>query len=160
MPALETMAATLTNLVGKSLGDAVFSKMKAARLRKNQEEMADSYEAIIHDLMEDRSEAITLAQTYKSEIDRIEISDEDIEHLHNTIEQLINILGKDNAVFKTEADEINALVSVDTLKAVQLLGFNYKEAIGEPLTEACADAIQMMFTKDNHKRPVSRSRRK
>ena len=147
MPALEAMAVTLTNLVGKSLGDAVFSKMKAARLRKNQKEMADSYEAIIHDLMEDRSEAITLAQTYKSEIDRIEISDKDIEHLHKTIAQLIKIFGNNNDDLKAMANEINALVSVDTLKAIQLLGFNYKEAIGEPLTKACADAIQKSVSK-------------
>ncbi len=29
----------------------------------------------------------------------------------------------------------------DVLKAIQLLGFNYKEAIEEPLTRLCANAI-------------------
>ena len=30
---------------------------------------------------------------------------------------------------------IEQLISKDTLKTMQLLGFNYKEAIGEPHTE-------------------------
>ena len=34
------------------------------------------------------------------------------------------------------------LLNNDTLKTMQLLGFNYKAAIGEPLTEACSEAIR------------------
>ena len=39
------------------------------------------------------------------------------------------------------------LISVDTLKTMQLLGFNYKAAIGEPLTEICANAISKLGNK-------------
>ena len=104
--------------------------------------MANAYDAIINDLVQDRAEAIRIAQACKTEVDRIEISDDDINHLHNTIEKLIRIFGKYSAEFTETADQINALISVDTLKAIQLLGFNYKEAIGEPLTRICANAIQ------------------
>ena len=45
------------------------------------------------------------------------------------------------------------LISVDTLKSMQLLGFNYKKAIGEPLTELCASKISA-FNKDNNKEKV------
>ena len=38
-------------------------------------------------------------------------------------------------------NQIKDLISVDTLKTMQLLGFNYKAAIGEPLTQLCADSI-------------------
>ena len=34
------------------------------------------------------------------------------------------------------------LLNKDTLKTMQLLGFNYKEEIGLPLTEVCSDAIK------------------
>lgn len=37
--------------------------------------------------------------------------------------------------------QLKELICVDVLKAIQLLGFNYKEAIGEPLTQLCANAI-------------------
>lgn len=38
-------------------------------------------------------------------------------------------------------ESLKSLISADTLKAMQLLGFDYKKAIGDPLTEACARAI-------------------
>ena len=36
---------------------------------------------------------------------------------------------------------------MDTLKTMQLLGFNYKAAIGEPLTQICANAITNLGNK-------------
>lgn len=48
-------------------------------------------------------------------------------------------------VENAEKDSMNQLVALlnkDTLKTMQLLGFNYKEAIGEPLTEVCSNAIR------------------
>ena len=38
----------------------------------------------------------------------------------------------------------------DTLKSMQLLGFNYKAAIGEPLTQLCANAITVWGNKNNY----------
>lgn len=46
---------------------------------------------------------------------------------------------------------IKDLISVDTLKTMQLLGFNYKAAIGEPLTELCASAISAKGTQMKNK---------
>lgn len=45
--------------------------------------------------------------------------------------------------------KLKELISVDTLKTMQLLGFNYKAAIGEPLTEICANAISSLSKKTN-----------
>lgn len=70
------------------------------------------------------------------------ISDEDINHLHNTVDHLLDAMK--NFMPKEQVEAISIirdLISVDTLKAMQLLGFNYKEAIGEPLTQVCARAI-------------------
>ena len=44
-------------------------------------------------------------------------------------------------------EQIKELISVDTLKTMQLLGFNYKAAIGEPLTQICANAISNIGNK-------------
>jgi hypothetical protein len=49
----------------------------------------------------------------------------------------------------TEGDEkkdeyigyIESLLSKELVKVMQLIGFNYREAIGIPLTKLCADAI-------------------
>jgi len=57
-------------------------------------------------------------------------------------------------------EQIKELISVDTLKTMQLLGFNYKAAIGEPLTQICADAISNMGSKNktNTNTPTQRKR--
>ena len=46
---------------------------------------------------------------------------------------------------QAQLDTINGLkelVSKDVLKTMQLLGVNYKAAIGEPLTELCSSKIR------------------
>lgn len=76
------------------------------------------------------------------------ISDDDIEHLQNTLNSvtdlLINFLPTKDETKREEqaARMVVELLNKDTLKTVQLLGFKYKEAIGEPLTEITADLIK------------------
>ena len=110
----------------------------------------------LNEVLLEREEAVRIAQAYKSELDRIVISDDDIEHLHNTVTKVLEIFNSfQMATATTQGEEakkkakdtadslsqIKDLISVDTLKTMQLLGFNYKAAIGEPLTQICANAI-------------------
>lgn len=44
-------------------------------------------------------------------------------------------------------NDFTELINVDILKAMQLLGFNYKAAIGEPLTDLCAKSIRSIGSK-------------
>ena len=66
---------------------------------------------------------------------------EDIEHLHATVERLLEIIKNMSLTPVDTFKQFKDFISVDTLKAMQLLGFNYKAAIGEPLTKKCAEAI-------------------
>jgi hypothetical protein len=72
--------------------------------------------------------------------------------------QLASVAGKSETEVekvKTQVEsyeQIKELISVDTLKTMQLLGFNYKEAIGEPLTKLCAEAISNWGSKNNQKK--------
>ena len=102
---------------------------------------------IVNELLSEREEAVRIAQVYKSEIERYQISDDDIKHLHRTVEKILEIAHKTNPDFDVEKfNQLKDLISIDTLKAIQLLGFNYKEAIGEPLTELCAKAILSLLS--------------
>ena len=99
---------------------------------------------ITYQLLSEREEAVRIAQAYKSELEKVVISDEDIEHLHNTVSRILEViknLQDDNSEDNNQVNEqiqtyeqIKELISIDTLKTMQLLGFNYKSAIGEPLT--------------------------
>lgn len=132
----------LTQLAVKGTASTVYSRVKAIRDEKNTEKIRATYDEIISELLTEREEAIRIAQTYKDEVDRIKISDEDIQHLNKTVEKVLEIMKEMNPTAQLDSlDQLKELISVDTLKAIQLLGFNYKAAIGEPLTRICADAI-------------------
>ena len=161
---LVEMGVSLTELAVKGTASAVTKKIKAAREIKEVEKLRSTYDEIVNEILLEREEAVRIAQAYKSELDRIIISDEDILHLHNTVARLIEIvktieiagaLAKGDEEIrrftqKVESyEQIKELISVDTLKTMQLLGFNYKAAIGEPLTQLCASAIASFGEKKN-----------
>lgn len=113
-------------------------------------------------MLHEREEAVRIAQAYKSELERIIISDEDIEQLQNTVARVIEIIKvfqlasasmkgvEETRKVSAQAEsyeQIKALINVDTLKTMQLLGFSYKAAIGEPLTQICANAIENIGSK-------------
>lgn len=69
-------------------------------------------------------------------------------HLHNTMKNAINLLNQFAPKHKVDDAQLELIMSIlskDTLKSIQLLGFNYKQAIGEPLTDACASFINNKF---------------
>lgn len=150
MTSIAEMGISLASLVAKSTVSAVNSKIKAIKLEKDVEAIRAKYDEIVNELLLEREEAVRIAQAYKAELDRIEISDEDIVHLHNTVERVLELLKKMNSDIPLESiEQIKELISVDTLKTMQLLGFNYKAAIGEPLTQICANAILSLAKRES-----------
>ncbi|MDK6666096.1 hypothetical protein BHU41_00585 [Lactobacillus crispatus] len=140
------LATQLAALIGNETVTAVNSKIAAMKTEKDIGKVKQNYENILNGLLNERAEALRIAQAYRDELEKVEISDEDIEHLHNTVERLIEIIknflikqnnGEDNQEIQEQIssfEQIKELISVDTLKTMQLLGFNYKQAIGDPLT--------------------------
>lgn len=141
---LTELSTSLASLIAKGTVSAVQSKIKVWKDEKDSSKLKNNYEELINEIIEERSEAVRLAQAYKNELEKVIISDKDIEHLHATMTRLIELiaaLGKTDLASKEALEAIKALISIDTLKSMQLLGFNYKAAIGEPLTELCAQKI-------------------
>lgn len=133
----------LATLIGSGTVTAIKAKINGLKTEKNADKIRAEYDEIITQILQERSDAILLAQTYKAELDKIEISDEDIVHLQNTVSNVLDIFKKLSPDTPIDFfEQIKELISVDTLKTMQLLGFNYKSAIGEPLTEICATAIR------------------
>ena len=140
---LTQMGTNLTSLAVKGTATAIHSKIESVKNEKNIDNLRNTYDEIISQLLSEREEAIRIAQAYREELEKVVISDEDIEHLHNTVERVLEIFKvKSPQANNIESlEQLKELISVDTLKTMQLLGFNYKAAIGEPLTKLCADAI-------------------
>ena len=155
-PALEpllNLGVSLAELAVKNTATAVATKIKTLKEEKNLEKVRNAYDEIINNLLSEKQEAIRIAQAYKNELEKIQISDEDILHLHNTVGNFLNVLQKFSSTLGgDELNNIISLISVDTLRAMQLLGFNYKAAIGEPLTKLCADKISSLGKRNNNRK--------
>ena len=93
---------------------------------------------------------VQIAQAYEQEFVAQQISQEDIEYITNSfipvLKNLIkqtssdqNVVGATN-IEKT-IDSLTPLLSVEMLTVLQLVGFNFKKAIGEPLTTLLQKAI-------------------
>ena len=142
--AMVDLGTSLTTLAAKGTASAIASKIKAIRDEKNVEKVRQTYDEIMNELLDERQEAVRIAQVYRDELERIQISDDDIRYLNNTIGQILEVLKVVQPEAPTEALELfRQFVNADTLKAMQLLGFNYKAAFGEPLTDACAYWIRI-----------------
>lgn len=142
MDPIVEMGVSLTELAVKGTASVINKKIRAVKDVKDAEKLRTTYDALINEVLSEREEAVRIAQAYKAELDRIVISDEDIQHLHNTISGVLDILKSMSPDLPVDSfNAIKDLISIDTLKTMQLLGFNYKAAIGEPLTQLCANAI-------------------
>lgn len=156
---LVEMGAALTELAIKGTATAVANKVKSVKDEKDAVRLRCTYDDIVNQLLSERDEAVRIAQAYKSEIERIVISDEDIEHFHNTVSRLLNLVKEISPDTPVDSFEVfKDLISVDTLKTMQLLGFNYKAAIGEPLTKLCAEAITNIGNKRKNQQGSRRNR--
>ena len=135
----------LGTLTFKGTTTLVNSKIQSLKEERNADKLRNTYDEIVNELLSEREQAIRIAQAYKEEYEKVQIDDKDIEYLHNTLERVISLLSSFTSVEDGKEDlmkQLVALLNKDTLKTMQLLGFNYKEAIGEPLTEVCSNAIR------------------
>ncbi len=140
--AIAEMGISLASIALKGTASIVDKKIKALKSEKDIEKIKAAYGEIINELITEREDTNRIAQAYKSELERIVISDEDIAHLQKTVESLLEIIRDYNPGFPLDTcEQIRRLISIDTLKTMQLLGFNFKKAIGEPLTIICEEAI-------------------
>lgn len=147
--ALISIGKRLTELVAKPAAEAIFVKIKGLKEEKDVNKLRSSYEEIITNLLEERTEAITIAKAYREKVESIEISEEDITSLHNTLSASLDLLSQVSTLDDSEIESMQTLknlVSADTLKALQLMGFNYKEAVGETLTKITKSWIEVMWS--------------
>ncbi|AUS70617.1 hypothetical protein [Lactococcus lactis] len=139
------LGVNLATILAKNTASMVTDKVTQIKENRNKDEQIAQYEQIITDLIDDKSGLTRIALSYKDELEKITISDEDIKSLHNTLSKILNLVPNFNNQTTESKDSLNLLINLidaDTLKTMQILGYNYKEAIGVPLTLATAEFIE------------------
>jgi prefoldin subunit 5 len=138
------LAKSVATSAAKSASGAIWHKVQLAKQKKDLAEARQAYEEIINELSQDNTNLVAAAQAYKAQLDQVEISDKDIQSLHSTVDEVLEILKSfsvmDGASLKS-FEQLKKMLTANTLRTLQLLGFNYHDAIGEPLTDICRNAI-------------------
>lgn len=160
---LVTLGTTLANVISRNTVSFVGNKMKLAKEKKDLESQSLAYTEIINSLLRDKEELTMIAREYKQAYEQVTISDDDIAYLHNTLKQAIEVLNSFSPQKEETQLAMNAIIELlnkDTLKTMQLIGFNYKEAIGEPLTEVCSEAIKHTLKLKNTSKNTNNNKQK
>lgn len=154
---------SLTEVMSRNTISFVGNKMKLAKEKRDLESQSLAYTEIINDILQDKEDLTMIAREYKQAYEQVTISDEDIEYLHNTLKGAIEVLNTFSPQTTETQGSMTALIELlnrDTLKTMQLLGFNYKEAIGQPLAEVCSNAIKSKLQIKNSQSKKNKQKRK
>jgi hypothetical protein len=155
-PGMASLAATAANIVQNS-AQIISDKIKTARASKNKDETINRLEEIINDLIHEKNQLIQILQIYEEQLITQKISDAEIDYITDKIvpllEQFLNSNEDEETVKARQALEIlKPILSKETFNILQLLGFNFKRAIGEPLTQLLNAIITSKIPVSNEKR--------
>lgn len=144
------IARVLKSLAQSDTARYGLESIRVLKKGKNKDAIIQKYDQVYSDLVAENQELKNIALAYKGEYEKANITDENIEYLKNTFERVLDLLvgvGDDENSEKTKQDiqQFASLIDVDTLRTMQLLGFNYKQAIGEPLTLILSDFITRKY---------------
>ena len=136
-PNFSELTTQLAELVTRNAAGAVTSKVGAIRARKLDQAAMNELIELVNDLIADKNELIGLATAFEQELVAQRISDADITYittrLFPVVEQVAGLAGDDQQS-REAIDALKSLVTPEMLTIMQLVGFNFRRAIGEPLT--------------------------
>lgn len=134
------------SLVARNSVPAIMDKIRLAKEAKEDSTTINSLEEIISELISEKNELIQIVQVYEEQLIMQKISDADIDYITESlipiIEHLIQGSDGESAVNAEKALAVfKPLLSKETFSILQMLGFNFKQAIGEPLTNLLRELI-------------------
>jgi hypothetical protein len=148
-PETQMLGLQLTEAAVRNTAGSIVDRITAAKARKKNEETIAELEDIINGLLSDKGELVRIAQAYEQELVAQRISATDIEYISTNLVPLLQQViesetlnrGEDVAAAQEMFEIMQPLLSVETVTVLQLIGFNFRKAIGEPLTELVSRLI-------------------
>ena len=152
---LADLATKLTESAVRNTAGAVIDKVTAVKAKRDDKQTVRELDDIINSLLDDKGELVRIAQAYEQELVYQKISDSDIEYITNTlvplIEQFVNNIGDETERAKSQAllSSVKSVISKEMITIMQLVGFNFKQAIGQPLTVLVRKTIESNMPTDD-----------
>lgn len=146
-PEMITLGTELATIAGTKSVEAIFDKIRALKKKGNKDEIISNLEEIINDLISDKNRLIRISQAYEENLITQKITQDEIDYISNSIIPLLEEFLKqsnqdDFGKIQDGINVIKPILSKEIFNIMQILGFNFKEAIGEPLTELLATFIR------------------
>ena len=144
--AVQGLITQLSAIVARTSSAAIAERIQVSRAKKQDAETINELSDIINELITDRTELTTIAQGLRDSLIANQISDSEIYYIVNKVIPLAQKLISEGTTADVQAaqqtlDIVQSLISVETLTILQLIGFNYKEALGIPLTNRVASLL-------------------
>lgn len=162
-PEMMQMTARLAELAVRNSASAVFEKIKTSKAKKSDTETIAELTDIIKELIDEKQELELISQAFERELATQKLSENDIKFVGETVLPVIKEFaskGKDdNQDLLQSIDMIEPLISQNTLHVLQILGFNFKKAIGEPFTELLRKKIQSLHVESSESLIISTAER-
>lgn len=137
-PELASLATTLGEIAIRNTASLVASRVSAIRARKNDREAINELVELVNELLEDKTELVSIARSFEDELVAQRISDDDIRYITSqlvpAVERLFALSGEADIELQQQLELVKSVLTPDLLKIMRLVGFNYRQAIGEPLT--------------------------
>ena len=146
-PEMLALGTELATIAGKRSVETIFDKIRTLKQKGDKDEIIRNLEEIINDLISDKNQLIQISQAYEENLITQKITQEEIDYIVNSIIPVLEEILKQSNQGESEKiqsglDILKPILSKDIFNIMQILGFNFKQAIGEPLTELVASLIR------------------
>lgn len=143
----------LAEIIGRKSVETIWDRIKTVKQTGNKEQIINRLEEIINELIADKNSLIQISQAYEEKLITQKITETEIDYITQSVipllEDFITQSGEDDGKIQIAINVLKPLLSKETFNIMQILGFNFKKAVGEPLTELLASYIRA-----NVKKPV------
>ncbi|NLP45670.1 MAG: hypothetical protein GX347_01325 [Epulopiscium sp.] len=148
---LINLATKTADIFIKNTTETIFRRIDAAKDDSDKEKTILRLEEIIKELIEERNELDKIIKEYDELLGMQKISEKDINYITENIVPIVSdflesdLVSGDENINKDEINQIidvlKPLLSIETFTILQLIGFNFREAIGIPLTKLVNKSI-------------------
>jgi hypothetical protein len=145
-PEIQALAISLAGSAIRNTAQGVSDRIKGLKVGNNDLETINGLEQLVNDLIADKNDLTRIAQAYQAELVAQRLSMGDVQYITETIVPLVEKLAGSTGNGASDKssqmmETLKPLLSIETVNVLQLLGFNFRKAIGAPLTELVERAI-------------------
>jgi hypothetical protein len=135
------LSVRLAEAAARNTAAGIAGRLSVLRARKDARETVAQLEEIVNDLIADKLELLQIARAFEDDLVAQRITPEQAAALVDAVVPTLKLLAQSSGSSDAAIKPLLPLLTADMIEALQLLGFNFRKALGEPLTQLLADFL-------------------